>query len=138
MIFLQFADDTIILRDANPVNLWCIKAVLRGFEWVSGLCINFNKSKIYCINITMEEAATVFNFLPCDVGTIPFSFLGVLVGANHRRKDMWKLLISKLSSRLSYWQGKHLFMGGKFTLLNSVLNNILFFWLSFFKAPKVV
>lgn len=34
---LQFADDIVIVCDADPVNLWCIKDVLRGFERVSGL-----------------------------------------------------------------------------------------------------
>ncbi|XP_058776197.1 uncharacterized protein LOC131650508 [Vicia villosa] len=69
---------------------------------------------------------------------VPFKFLGLPVGANHRRKETWEPVLSKLESRLSSWQGRHLSLGGKVTLINSVLNNIPIFWLSFFKTPKVV
>ncbi|CAL5186226.1 unnamed protein product [Lathyrus oleraceus] len=46
--------------------------------------------------------------------------------------------MAKLKKRLSGWRGKHLSLGGKVTLLNSVLNNVPIFLLSFFKAPKCV
>lgn len=67
-----------------------------------------------------------------------FLFLGILVGSNHRRKATWSLVISKLWSRLSSWNGKNLSLGGKVTLLNSSLNNILIFMFSFLKAPLCI
>ncbi|XP_058774301.1 F-box/kelch-repeat protein At3g23880-like [Vicia villosa] len=48
---LQFADDTLIIGEGDTSNLWSIKAMLRGFEVMSGLRINFNKSNIYGINV---------------------------------------------------------------------------------------
>ncbi|CAI8616877.1 unnamed protein product [Vicia faba] len=48
---LQFADDTIIIGEGSWSNLWSIKAVLRGFELVSGLNINFSKSCLVGINL---------------------------------------------------------------------------------------
>ncbi|KAI5436046.1 hypothetical protein KIW84_022476 [Lathyrus oleraceus] len=47
-------------------------------------------------------------------------------------------LIPKMKKRLSGWRGKQLSLGGKVTLLNSVINNLPIFLLSFFKAPKCV
>lgn len=82
--------------------------------------------------------AAAASFLLCDVGTFPFSFLGIPIDANHRRKLTWNPIISKLSKRLCSWQGRNLSLGGKISLLNSVLNNIPIFWFSFFKAPRVV
>ncbi|XP_058741722.1 secreted RxLR effector protein 78-like [Vicia villosa] len=38
---LQFADDIIILGEASCDNIWNLKVLLRGFELVSGLKINF-------------------------------------------------------------------------------------------------
>src|SRR4051812_29441321 len=38
---LQFADDTIILGESTSDNHWNMKVLLRGFEIVSGLGINF-------------------------------------------------------------------------------------------------
>ncbi|XP_058760756.1 uncharacterized protein LOC131634106 [Vicia villosa] len=135
---LQFADDTVMLYDGSLDNLWCVKAFLRGFKRIFGLRININKSKIYGINIGEDMLTTAANFLPCEIGRLPFLFLGLPVGANHRRKDTWKPVFKKLSRRLATWQGKHVSLGGKVTLLNSVLNNIPIYWLSFFKAPRVV
>ncbi|XP_058756961.1 uncharacterized mitochondrial protein AtMg01250-like [Vicia villosa] len=44
---LQFADDTILIGEGDLSNLWSMKAILRGFELMSGLRINFRKSKLY-------------------------------------------------------------------------------------------
>lgn len=43
---LQFADNTIIIGDGRPKNLWSMKAISRGFEMASRLKMNFYKSKI--------------------------------------------------------------------------------------------
>lgn len=43
---LQFADDTIFLGEASVQNVLVIKAILRCFELVSGLKVNFLKSKL--------------------------------------------------------------------------------------------
>lgn len=41
---LQYADDTLCIGKPMVNNLWAMKSVLRGFEMVSGLKINFYKS----------------------------------------------------------------------------------------------
>lgn len=51
---IQFTDDTFITCDGSWENLWCIKAILRGFEMVSGAGINFNKSKLFGIHILVR------------------------------------------------------------------------------------
>ncbi|XP_058776602.1 uncharacterized protein LOC131650919 [Vicia villosa] len=135
---LQFADDTTIICDGLWNNLWCIKAILRGFELVSGLRINFNKGKAFGINICEDFLLAASAFSPCGIKQIPFSFLVIPVGENHRRKAIWSIIISKLNSRLSLWRGKNPSLGGKVTLLNSVLNNIPIYMLLFFKAPRIV
>lgn len=48
---LQFADDTIILAEGDTPNLWSIKFILRGFELMYGLKVNFYKSNIYDVNV---------------------------------------------------------------------------------------
>lgn len=48
---LQFADDTVLVGEGSWSNLWALKAILRGFERVSGLRINMWKSKIYGVGI---------------------------------------------------------------------------------------
>jgi hypothetical protein len=45
---LQDADDTIILMDHNIEQARNMKLLLRVFEQLSGLKINFHKSKLFC------------------------------------------------------------------------------------------
>jgi hypothetical protein len=40
---LQYADNTLCVGEATVDNLWTLKAILRGFEMVSGLKVNFLK-----------------------------------------------------------------------------------------------
>ena len=42
---LQYADDTVFVGEAVWDNILVIKALLRGYELVSGLKINFAKSQ---------------------------------------------------------------------------------------------
>lgn len=48
---LQHADDTLFVGEATWVNLWALKSILRCFELVSGLKVNFHKSSIIGINV---------------------------------------------------------------------------------------
>ncbi|PNX59439.1 cysteine-rich receptor-like protein kinase, partial [Trifolium pratense] len=72
---LQFADDTILIGEGNWDNLWSIKIVLRSFELVSGLKVNFFKSKLYGINLDATFLNAASTFLHCGVESIPFRFL---------------------------------------------------------------
>ncbi|XP_058726375.1 uncharacterized protein LOC131597715 [Vicia villosa] len=83
---LQFADGTIILGEPSNDNLWYLKVVLRGFELVSGLKINFSKSNVCGVNISESFMNSAKSFLGCKKGSISFLFLGIMVGANPRRK----------------------------------------------------
>jgi hypothetical protein len=135
---LQFADDTIIMGEGNWDNLWTIKTVLRSFEIVSGLKVNFHKSKLYGMNLDNRFLGASSSFLHCEVDSIPFRFLGIPVGANPRRKATWSSIIDNTRKRLSVWNGRNLSIGGRVTLINSVLSSLPLYFFSFFKAPVCV
>jgi hypothetical protein len=135
---LQFADDTIIVGEGNWNNLWSIKTVLRSFEIVSGLKVNFFKSKLYGINLDESFLGAAACFLHCGVDSIPFRFLGIPVGANPRRKATWSPILEIMRKRLSIWNGRHLSIGGRVTLINSVLSSLPLYFFSFYKAPICV
>ncbi|XP_058749655.1 uncharacterized protein LOC131622635 [Vicia villosa] len=135
---LQFADDTIMLGEATTDNLWSLKVVLRGFELVSGLRINFVKSNVYGVNVGEWFLNTATFFLGCKRSVIPFTFLGIPVGGNHRSRRMWVRSIQNINNRLSVWKGKSISIGGRVMLINAVLNAIPSFMFSFFKAPSLV
>jgi hypothetical protein len=135
---LQYADDTICVGEASMENLWTLKAILRGFELASGLKVNFWKSCLMGVNVPPLFLDTACNFLNCKRGAIPFSYLGLPVGANPRRCATWDPLIEHLRRRLRSWGNKHVSLGGRIVLINSVLNAIPIFYLSFMKIPATV
>jgi hypothetical protein len=93
---LQFFDDTILVGEGNWDNLWTIKTILRSFEIVSGLKINFYKSKLYGINIEDSFMRASSLILHCAVESIPFRFLGIPVGANPKRRAAWLPIIESM------------------------------------------
>nr|KYP32205.1 Putative ribonuclease H protein At1g65750 family [Cajanus cajan] len=135
---LQFADDTLIIGEATMQNLWCLKAILRGFELISGMKINFHKSCVVGIHSGADFTNLAAAFLHCKVGQLPFKHLGLPLGANPRKLYTWKPMLDSFRKRLSSWKYKHLSIGGRVTLINSVLNAIPIHFLSFFKAPNLV
>jgi hypothetical protein len=135
---LQFVDDTILMGEGSWENLWTIKIILRSFELVSGLKINFVKSKLYGINLAPSFLAAGSMFLSCRSDTLPFKFLGIPVGANPRRRETWKPIVENMEKRLSMWSSRHLSYGGRIVLINSVLSSLPLYFFSFFKAPKCI
>ncbi|CAJ2659444.1 unnamed protein product [Trifolium pratense] len=99
---LQFADDTIFMGKGIWDNIWTIKIVLRSFELVSRLKINFVKSKLYGINVDSRLLEAGSSFLSCQSEVIPFKFLGIPVGANPRRRETWKSVVDAMSKRYDH------------------------------------
>jgi len=69
---------------------------------------------------------------------IPFKYLGLEIGGNPRRKKYWETIIEKLSTKLSAWKERFLSMAGRICLIKSVFTSLPLYYLSFFKAPKMV
>jgi hypothetical protein len=105
---------------------------------VSGLKVNFWKSSLMGVNVSTDFLRLASAFLNCRVGSIPFKYLGLPIGANPRRVATWEPLLASLRKRLSAWGNKYVSRGGRIVLLNSVLNAIPIFYLSFLKIPVQV
>ncbi|KAF1879229.1 hypothetical protein Lal_00047902 [Lupinus albus] len=57
--------------------------------------------------------------LHCEVGSIPFKFLGILVGANLRRLFTWSHIIDSFKKKHSLSKYKLLSFSVRVTLINS-------------------
>ncbi|XP_058725920.1 uncharacterized protein LOC131597229 [Vicia villosa] len=119
-------------------QVWVIKAILRGFEMVSGPGINFHKRKFIGINISDNFMDIIANFLSCRREEDHFIFLGIPIGSYPRRISTWNVIFSKIKSRLLDWKVRLLSFGGRLTLLKSILCSLSIFMFSFYKAPKKV
>ena len=69
-------------------NITTIKCTLRCFELVSGLKVNFRKSKIAGIGAQHTEILRYSAILNCNQMEVSFKYLGVPVGDNHRKKSV--------------------------------------------------
>ncbi|GKA50366.1 RNA-directed DNA polymerase, eukaryota [Tanacetum coccineum] len=92
------------------------------FSWVNGA-------------VDVKVAA---NLVGCFTFTSPFEYFDVKVGDNMLRINSWDEVLSKVSNRLSNLKLKTLSIGGRLTLIKSVLSSILLYHMSIFKAPMGV
>ncbi|GAU48001.1 hypothetical protein TSUD_404780 [Trifolium subterraneum] len=97
---LKYTYDTIFLGETLVENLWTLKIVLRCFEMAYGFKVNFDKSSVMGVNVNSDFLYLAERFLHCSVGSIPFTYLGLSVGANPRKESTWKPLLMALSSKL--------------------------------------
>ncbi|GJY58003.1 RNA-directed DNA polymerase, eukaryota, reverse transcriptase zinc-binding domain protein [Tanacetum coccineum] len=88
------------------------------------------------VNKSVVESAA--NLIGCSILYSPFNYLGVKVGANMSRISSWDDVVAKVSSRLSKWKIKTLSIGGRLTLLKSVLTSIPLYHMSIYKVPMGV
>ena len=135
---LQFADDSLFLCEDTYNNVLTLKAILRGFELASGLKINFHKSKLVGINVPRNNVVCYTKTLNCAQMGIPFTYLGLEVGGNPRKKIFWEPVLNKLKSRLNVWKGRFLSMAGRICLIKSVITAIPLYYMSLFRALEVV
>jgi hypothetical protein len=90
------------------------------------------------VNVTHDFMWLASTFLNCRMGVVPFKYLGLPVGASPRRAATWEPMLNSLRKRLEAWGNKYVSLGGRIVLLNSVLNAIPIFYLSFLKIPIIV
>ncbi|XP_058762982.1 uncharacterized protein LOC131636395 [Vicia villosa] len=128
-----------IVGEGTWKHLWAIKTVLKAFEIVSGLGINYHKSKLIGINVRRSFLDAASYFLSCKVEDNKFSFLGILIGCNPRKASTWLPFLSKVKKQLMGWKNRFLNLGGRITLLKAILTPLSIFTMSFYKMPlKVV
>jgi len=135
---LQYADDTLFVEEATMENLWVLKTILRCFEFMCGLKVNFFKSFIMGVNVGADFIGLAERFLYYRVGLVPFTYPCLPVGVNPRLEKTWQPLLQLLASRLGSWGNKYVSLGGRVVLLNFVFNAISTFYMSIMKMPTMV
>ena len=85
-----------------------------------------------------DATQSMATILGCDVAVVPFKYLGVPVGCNMARIDMWKEAVEKFKTKLSNWRAGVLSVGGRLTLIKSVLSNLPIYFMSIYKIPVAV
>ncbi|GKA39218.1 RNA-directed DNA polymerase, eukaryota, reverse transcriptase zinc-binding domain protein [Tanacetum coccineum] len=132
---LFYADNAIFVGKWNSSNLKIILKDLKCFHMASGLKININKSKLMGYGVHSDEVEIAARHIGCATFVAPFTHIGVKVGGMMDRTNSWDDVVSKVTSQLSKWKLKTLFIGGRLTLIKSVLTSIPLYQMSSFKVP---
>ncbi|CAL5416024.1 unnamed protein product [Camellia sinensis] len=98
-----------------------LKEILRSFEIMSGLKINFHKSSACGFGVPEDLVDGFASGLNCSNQKLPFTYLGLPLGVNPRKKSTWEPVIAKFRMRLASWKRKFLSFGGRLTLIREDL-----------------
>ena len=135
---LQYADDTILFMDHDLDKARNLKLILCVFEQLFGLKINYHKSEIFCFGDAKEHEQAYSDLFGCKAGAYPFRYLRIPMHFRKLRNAEWNSVIERIEKKLSSWKGKHLSVGGRLVLINSVLSSLPLYMLSFFEIPRKV
>jgi hypothetical protein len=72
-----------------------LKFILCLFEHMSGLKINFHKSKIFYLGEAKECINIYADIFTCPVGNLPMKYLGVPIDNKKISKSLWCPMIEK-------------------------------------------
>lgn len=76
------------------------------------------------------------NTLLCKVGKLPFPYLGLPIGGNYSRLEIWDRIIKRVSKKLAMLKGKMLSIGGRLTLIKASITSLPLYFMSIFPIPK--
>ncbi|GKV16404.1 hypothetical protein SLEP1_g27051 [Rubroshorea leprosula] len=100
------------------------------------LKINYAKSQLMGVNVEEAWVEKMAYRLYCKRKDLPFKYLGIPIGGNHRRIAMWQNLMELVKKKLAPWKGRYSSFGGRITIVNFVLSSLPVFLMSVYLLPK--
>lgn len=83
----------------------------------------------------MHALATV---LVCGVDTLPTVYLSMPLGRKSKDVEIRNNIVEKTESSLAQWKAQYLSLGGRVTLINSMLDSLPTYVMSLFPIPANV
>lgn len=74
----------------------------------------------------------------CKIGTLPFDYLGIPLGADPRIISTWNTIVEKFKKKLFGWKSRSLSFARRVALITIVLLSLLIYFMSIFKALETV
>ena len=88
-----------------------------------------SKSEMVPISEVNNVRALV-EILDCRVGSLLMTYLGMPLGASLKGPSIWSPILEKIERKLARWKKLYLSIGGRLTLLKSMLSSLPTYFLS--------
>lgn len=134
-----FADDAILFLKAELKNCRAVKSILDLYGLASGQLINFNKSSIsFSANMCATEKQLICDFLNVKHSRGDSKYLGLPSFWGRSKAEAYAFIVEKALKKMQGWKAKCLSLGGKETLIKSVVQGIPTYAMAYFLLPKSI
>jgi len=135
---LLFVDDVLIFGRKCALEWMWYYRIIKEFCLATGMDINYEKSCFYSLDDSLDpDIYTLFpvSFYHFDEGLL---YLGYRLKPNCYRPGDWLWLIERIENRIGMWCYRSLSLGGRLTLISSVIESMPVYWMTLHKIPKVI
>lgn len=108
---LQFAHDTIVFCNSTTKEIESLEAILRCFELMFGLKINYDKSELIGIRTDADMLNDMELVFGCKLGYLPIKYLGIPLRLGIPKRKLWDTVMERIDKKLSSWKDKYLLIG---------------------------
>ena len=105
------------------------------FEVVLDLRINLEKSELISVG-RVENIDDVALDFGCRVGSLPSTYLGLLLGAPFKLVTVLDGVEERFLRRLAMWKRQYISKGGKGALIRSTLSNLPIYFMSLLRMSS--
>ena len=133
----QYADDTLVILNADVRELVCLKALLNSFADATGLKVNYHKSNMIPINIEEERVDHFINTINCKRGYFPITYLGIPLGLQKPRVEHCMSIVNRVEKRLS-GIANFLTYAGRLVMVKSVLYSLAVYFMTCLDLPETI
>jgi hypothetical protein len=134
---VQYADDTLLIMEACPLQLFTLKALLNSFANSTRLKVNYVKSNLYPINISQGKLSHLAATFQRNQGELPFTYLGLPLSMNKPSVEDCLPLVDRVEKRLVSTSSL-LSQGAKLQMVNSILSSLVTYYLCSIKVPAII
>jgi hypothetical protein len=125
---IQYLDDTLLIMQACPRQLLCLKGILETFVQSTGLRVKFDKSCLLPISISNEKATLLAGLFGCKLESFPFTYLGLALGLSGPRIHVLAPLYSRINHHLAV-TASFLSLDGRIMVTKAILSSLPTFYL---------
>lgn len=124
-----------MVLEAYPRQLFFLKEILNPVVDSIGLRAYSQKSNIYPISVHAAKMELLAKTFQCQIGTLPFTYLGLPMGLTKPKIDALLPMIQKIERRMSS-TSQFLSQAGRLQMVNSFFSSLRTYIMCNLRLPK--